>query len=34
MEIGCRLPTQGPLAIPEALVAFARQAEEDQMASL
>jgi alkanesulfonate monooxygenase SsuD/methylene tetrahydromethanopterin reductase-like flavin-dependent oxidoreductase (luciferase family) len=34
MEIGCHLPTQGPLATPEALVAFARKAEEYQIASL
>jgi alkanesulfonate monooxygenase SsuD/methylene tetrahydromethanopterin reductase-like flavin-dependent oxidoreductase (luciferase family) len=34
MEIGCHLPTQGPLAPPEALVTCARQAEEQQMASL
>ena len=34
MEIGCHLPTQGPVATPEALVTFARQAEEHQMASL
>jgi probable F420-dependent oxidoreductase len=34
MEIGCHLPTQGPVATPEALMTFARQAEEHQMASL
>jgi probable F420-dependent oxidoreductase len=34
MEIGCHLPTQGPLATPEALATFAHQAEEHQMASL
>jgi alkanesulfonate monooxygenase SsuD/methylene tetrahydromethanopterin reductase-like flavin-dependent oxidoreductase (luciferase family) len=34
MEIGCHLPTQGPVATPEALVTFARQAEAHQMASL
>jgi probable F420-dependent oxidoreductase len=34
MEIGCHLPTQGPLATPEALMTFARRAEEHQMASL
>jgi probable F420-dependent oxidoreductase len=34
MEIGCHLPTQGPLATPEALETFARQAEAHRMASL
>jgi probable F420-dependent oxidoreductase len=34
MEIGCHLPTQGPLATPEALAAFASKAEAHQMASL
>jgi probable F420-dependent oxidoreductase len=34
MEIGCHLPTQGPLATSEALVTFARRAEEHHMASL
>lgn len=34
MEIGCHLPTQGPLATREALLTFARKAEDYQMASL
>jgi probable F420-dependent oxidoreductase len=34
MEIGCHLPTQGPVATPEALVTFASRAEAHQMASL
>jgi hypothetical protein len=34
MEIGCHLPTQGPLATPEALAAFASEAEARLMASL
>jgi probable F420-dependent oxidoreductase len=34
MEIGCHLPTQGPLATGEALVAFCRAAESRQIASL
>jgi probable F420-dependent oxidoreductase len=34
MEIGCHLPTQGPLATPEALVTFAQRAEEHHIASL
>ncbi len=34
MEIGCHLPTQGPLATGEALIAFCRAAESRQIASL
>ncbi len=34
MHIGCHLPTQGPVATREALLAFCRQAEEQQIASL
>jgi probable F420-dependent oxidoreductase len=34
MEIGCHLPTQGPLANGEALVTFCRAAESRQIASL
>src|SRR4029434_1810093 len=34
MEIGCHLPTQGPLANGEALVAFCRAAESRRIASL
>jgi probable F420-dependent oxidoreductase len=34
MEIGCHLPTQGPLATREALLAFTRAAEERHVASL
>jgi hypothetical protein len=34
MQIGCHLPTQGPVATRAALVTFARQAEAYQMASL
>lgn len=34
MEIGCHLPTQGPLANGEALTAFCRAAESRQIASL
>lgn len=34
MQIGCHLPTQGPVATRSALMTFARQAETRQMASL
>jgi probable F420-dependent oxidoreductase len=34
MQIGCHLPTQGPVATREALLTFCRQAEEQQIASL
>jgi probable F420-dependent oxidoreductase len=34
MEIGCHLPTQGPLATREALLTFAREAERRNVASL
>jgi probable F420-dependent oxidoreductase len=34
MEIGCHLPTQGPLATGEALTTFCRAAEARQVASL
>ncbi len=34
MDIGCHLPTQGPVATREALFTFARKAEEHRMASL
>ena len=34
MEIGCHLPTQGPVATREALLTFAREAERHRMASL
>ncbi|GIX49001.1 MAG: F420-dependent oxidoreductase [Candidatus Tectimicrobiota bacterium] len=34
MELGCHLPTQGPVATREALVSFARLAEARQLASL
>jgi probable F420-dependent oxidoreductase len=34
MEIGCHLPTQGPLATVEALTGFCRAAEAHQIASL
>lgn len=34
MEIGCHLPTQGPVATREALLTFARKAEAEQIASL
>ncbi|MBI3329207.1 MAG: LLM class F420-dependent oxidoreductase [Nitrospinae bacterium] len=34
MQIGCHLPTQGPVATREALLTFARKAEEHRMASL
>jgi probable F420-dependent oxidoreductase len=34
MQIGCHLPTQGPVATREALTMFCRQAEAYQMASL
>ena len=34
MEIGCHLPTQGPLATGEALITFCRAAESRQIASL
>jgi len=34
MQIGCHLPTQGPVATREALLTFCRKAEEQQSASL
>lgn len=34
MELGCHLPTQGPVATRAALQTFARKAEDHQMASL
>ena len=34
MDIGCHLPTQGPLATREALVTFAQEAEKRNVASL
>ena len=34
MQIGCHLPTQGPVATGEALLTLCRKAEEQQMASL
>jgi probable F420-dependent oxidoreductase len=34
MDIGCHLPTQGPVATREALVTFAREAEKRRIASL
>ena len=34
MQIGCHLPTQGPSPSPEALITFARTAEDAHMASL
>ena len=34
MEVGCHLPTQGPLATREALVRFCREAEARSIASL
>jgi probable F420-dependent oxidoreductase len=34
MEIGCHLPNQGPLATREAIVTFAREAEQREIASL
>ena len=34
MDIGCHLPTQGPVATREALLTFAREAERHHMASL
>lgn len=34
MHLGCHLPTQGPVATREALMTFARKAEEHRMASL
>jgi probable F420-dependent oxidoreductase len=34
MEIGCHLPTQGPVATREALLTFARAAEQHSIASL
>src|SRR3970282_1882180 len=34
MDIGCHLPTQGPLATREALLTFAREAEKRNVASL
>jgi probable F420-dependent oxidoreductase len=34
MDIGCHLPNQGPLATPDALITFAREAERRHVASL
>ena len=34
MQIGCHLPTQGPVATREALLTFCRKAEAQQIASL
>jgi probable F420-dependent oxidoreductase len=34
MQIGCHLPTQGPVATREALLTFCRKAEEQRIASL
>src|SRR5687768_5544219 len=34
MQIGCHLPTQGAVATREALITFARRAEDAHMASL
>ena len=34
MDIGCHLPTQGPLATREALLTFCREAEARNIASL
>ena len=34
MDIGCHLPTQGPVATREALIAFCREAEAREIASL
>lgn len=34
MDIGCHLPTQGPVATASALVTFAREAEKRHIASL
>ena len=34
MDIGCHLPTQGPLATREALQGFCREAEARDIASL
>ena len=34
MDIGCHLPTQGPVATRDALLTFAREAERHRMASL
>jgi probable F420-dependent oxidoreductase len=34
MDIGCHLPTQGPVATREALLTFTREAERHRMASL
>src|SRR2546426_8450936 len=34
MDIGCHLPTQGPVATREALLTFCREAEHRQIASL
>ncbi len=34
MELGCHLPTQGPVATRDALLAFARAADERRIASL
>ena len=34
MEIGCHLPTQGPVATRDALIGFCREAEARGVASL
>src|SRR2546430_8816565 len=34
MDVGCHLPTQGPVATREALLTFCREAEHRQIASL
>ena len=34
MDIGCHLPTQGPVATRDALLMFAREAEKRDIASL
>lgn len=34
MDIGCHLPVQGPVATPEAVLTFAREAEQRDVASL
>jgi len=34
MELGCHLPNQGPLATRDALITFARAADERGVASL
>ena len=34
MQIGCQLPTQGPLATREAVETFARESEQRHVASL